>query len=138
LHCSSPGREEEKGTNGSTIRSGPEVQDCFSQSEQGFPAAGKQMGDQATSSAAAGTQLLSSSRSKEQSASAAAAVSARAMGTSVSLVAMWATMPRIVPGTSRGRCQHQVKTREESRRYKSGKGISTSLLWRKYLRELLS
>jgi hypothetical protein len=54
--------------------------------------------------------------------------SASAMGTSVSLVAMWATMPRIVPGTSRGRCQHQVKTREESRRYKSGKGSSTSLL----------
>jgi hypothetical protein len=41
---------------------------------------------------------------------------------------MWATMPRIVPGTSRSRCQHQIKTREESRRYKSGKGSSTSLL----------
>jgi hypothetical protein len=41
LHCSSPGREEEKGTNGSTIRSGLEVPDCFSQSEQGFPAAGR-------------------------------------------------------------------------------------------------
>jgi hypothetical protein len=47
--------------------------------------------------------------------------SARAMGTSASLVAMWATMPRIAQGTSRGRCQHQIKTREESRRYKSGK-----------------
>jgi hypothetical protein len=45
-----------------------------SQSEQEFPAAGKQMGDQATSAAAAGTQPLSSSRSKKQSASAAAAV----------------------------------------------------------------
>jgi hypothetical protein len=74
LHCSSPGKEEEKGTNGSTIRSGPEVSDCFSQSEQGFPAAGRQMADQATSAAAAGTQPLSSSRSKEQSASVAAAV----------------------------------------------------------------
>jgi hypothetical protein len=38
----------------------------------GFLAAGRQMGDQATS-AAVGTQPLSSSRSKEQSASAAAA-----------------------------------------------------------------
>jgi hypothetical protein len=71
LHCCSPGREEEKGTNGSTIRSGPEVQDCFSQSEQGFSAARRQMGDQATSAAVAGTQPLSSSRSKEQSVSAA-------------------------------------------------------------------
>jgi hypothetical protein len=66
--------KEEKGTNGSTIRSGSEVPDCFSQSEQGFPAAGRQMGDQATSAAAAGAQPLPSSRSKEQSASAAAAV----------------------------------------------------------------
>jgi hypothetical protein len=41
LHCSSSGREKEKGTNGSTIRSGLEVPDCFSQSEQGFPAAGR-------------------------------------------------------------------------------------------------
>jgi hypothetical protein len=40
----------------------------------GFLATGRQMGDQATSGAAAGTQPLSSSRSKEQSASAAAAV----------------------------------------------------------------
>jgi hypothetical protein len=38
-------QEEEEGTNGSTIRSGPEVQDCFSQSEQGFSAEGMQMGD---------------------------------------------------------------------------------------------
>ncbi len=29
---------------------------------------------------------------------------------------------------SPGRCQHQIKTREESRRCKSGKGSSTSLL----------
>jgi hypothetical protein len=58
LYCSSPGREEEEGTNGNTMRSGPEVQDCFSQSEQGFSAAGRQMGDQATSAAAAGTQPL--------------------------------------------------------------------------------
>jgi hypothetical protein len=72
--CSSPGREEEKGTNGSTIRSGPEVQDCFSQSEQGISAVGRQMGDQATSAAAVGTQPLSSSRSKEQSAFVAVAV----------------------------------------------------------------
>jgi hypothetical protein len=74
LYCSSPGREEEKGTNGSTIRSGPEVQDCFSQSEQGISAADRQMGDQATSAAAVGTHSFSSSRSKEQSASVAAAV----------------------------------------------------------------
>jgi hypothetical protein len=65
MYCSSPGREEEEGTNGSTIRLGPKVQDCFSQSEQGFSAAGRQMGDQATSAAAVGTQPLSSSRSKE-------------------------------------------------------------------------
>jgi hypothetical protein len=38
----------------------PEVQDCFQQSEQRIPAAGRQMGDQATS-AAASTQPLSSS-----------------------------------------------------------------------------
>jgi hypothetical protein len=67
------GREEEKGTNGSTIRSGSEVQDCFSQPEQGISASGRQMGDQATSAAAAGTHSFSSSRCKEQSASAAAA-----------------------------------------------------------------
>jgi hypothetical protein len=67
LFCSSPGREEEKGTNGSTIRSGLEIPDYFSQSEQGFSAAGRQMGDQATSAAAAaaGTHSFSSSRSKE-------------------------------------------------------------------------
>jgi hypothetical protein len=74
LYCSSPGREEEKGTNDSTIRSGLEVQDCFSQSEQGISAAGRQMGDQATSAAVAGTNLFSSPRSKEQSASVVAAV----------------------------------------------------------------
>ena len=73
LYCSSPGREEEKGTNGSTLRSDPEVQDCFPQSEQGISAAGRQMDDQATSAAAASTHSFSSSRSKEQSASAAAA-----------------------------------------------------------------
>jgi hypothetical protein len=55
LYYSSPGREEEKGTNGSTIRSGPAVQDCFSQSEQEISAAGRQMGDQATSAAAVDT-----------------------------------------------------------------------------------
>jgi hypothetical protein len=51
----------------------PEVQDCFQQSEQRILAAGRQMGDQATS-AATSTQSLSSYRSKEQSTSAAAAV----------------------------------------------------------------
>ena len=67
------GQRREEGTNGSTIRSGSEVPDCFSQSEQGFSAAGRQMGDQATSAAAAaGTQPLPSSRPKKQSASAAA------------------------------------------------------------------
>jgi hypothetical protein len=74
LYCSSPGREEEKGTNGSTIRSGLEVQNCFSQPEQGILAAGRQMGDQATAAAVAGTHSFSSSRSKEQLASTAAAV----------------------------------------------------------------
>jgi hypothetical protein len=43
------------------------------------------------------------------------------MGTSASLVAMWAIMPRIAQGINRGRCQHQIKTGEESRRCKSGK-----------------
>jgi hypothetical protein len=61
--------------------------------------------------------------------------SAREMGTSASLVAIWAIMPRIAQGISRCRCQHQIKTEEESRRCKSGKGSSTSLLWRSYLRE---
>jgi hypothetical protein len=74
MYCSSPDREEEKGTNGSTTRSGPEVQDCFSQPEQGILAAGRQMGDQPTSAAATGTHSFSSTHSKEQSASAAAAV----------------------------------------------------------------
>jgi hypothetical protein len=74
LYCSAPGREEEKGTNGSTLRSDPEVQDCFPQSEQGISAAGSQMGDQATTAAAASTHSFSSSRSKEQSASVATAV----------------------------------------------------------------
>jgi hypothetical protein len=74
LYCSSPGRKEDKATNGITIRLGSGVQDCFSQSEQGISAAGRQMGDQATSAAAAGTHSFSSSRSKEQSTSAAAAV----------------------------------------------------------------
>jgi hypothetical protein len=71
LYYSSPGREEEEGTTVRTLRSTPEVQDCFQQSEQMIPAAGRQMGDQATS-AAASTQPLSSSRSKEPSTSAAA------------------------------------------------------------------
>jgi hypothetical protein len=61
--------------------------------------------------------------------------SAREMGTSASLVAMWAIMPRIAQGISRGRCQHQIKTEGGSRRCKSGKGSSTSLLWRSYLKE---
>jgi hypothetical protein len=68
------GRKEEEGTNGSTVRSDLEVQDCFPQLEQGISAAGTQMGDQATSAAAASTHSFSSSRSKEQSTSAAAAV----------------------------------------------------------------
>jgi hypothetical protein len=59
----------------------------------------------------------------------------REMGTSASLVAMWATMPRIAQRINRGRCQHQIKTRKESRRCKSGKGNSISLLWRSYLKE---
>jgi hypothetical protein len=71
LYCSSPGREEEKGTNGSTLRSDTEVQDCFPQLEQGISAAGRQMGDWATSAASASTHSFSSSRSKKQSASTA-------------------------------------------------------------------
>jgi hypothetical protein len=72
LYSSSPGREEKKGTNGSTLRSNPEVQDCFPQLEQGISAAGRHMGDQATSAAAASTHSFSSSRSKEQSTSSVA------------------------------------------------------------------
>jgi hypothetical protein len=75
LYRSSPGREEEESTNASTLLSNPEVQDCFPQSEQRISVVGRQMGDQATSAAAASTQSFSSSRSKEQSTSAAAAVS---------------------------------------------------------------
>jgi hypothetical protein len=71
LYCSSPGREEEEGTNVRTLRSTPEVPDFFQQSEQRILAAGRQMGDQANS-VAASTQPLSSSRSKEQSTSVAA------------------------------------------------------------------
>jgi hypothetical protein len=74
LYCSSPGREEEEGTNVSTLRSDLEVQDRFPKSEQGILAAGRQMGDQATSAAAASTQSFSSSCSKEHSTSAAVAV----------------------------------------------------------------
>jgi hypothetical protein len=48
--------EEEKGTNVSTLRSNPEVQDCFPQSEQRILAAGRQMSDQTTSAAAAASQ----------------------------------------------------------------------------------
>ena len=55
LYCSSPGKEEKEGTNVSTLRSNPEVHDCFPQSEQRILAAGRQMGDQATSAAAAST-----------------------------------------------------------------------------------
>jgi hypothetical protein len=61
--------------------------------------------------------------------------STREMGTNASLVAMWAIMPRIAQGISRGRFQHQIKTEEESRRCKSDKGSSISLLWRSYLKE---
>jgi hypothetical protein len=61
--------------------------------------------------------------------------SAREMGTRASLVAMWAIMPKIAQGISRGRCQHQIKIEEGSRRCKSGKGSSTSLLLRSYLNE---
>jgi hypothetical protein len=57
------------------------------------------------------------------------------MGTSASLVAMWAIMPRIAQGISRGRSQHQIKIKEEGIRYKSGKESLTSLLWRSYLKE---
>jgi hypothetical protein len=75
LYCSSPSKEEEEGTNVSTLRSTSEVQDCFPQSEQRISAASRQMGDHATSAAAAAiTQSFSSSRSKEQSTSAAASV----------------------------------------------------------------
>jgi hypothetical protein len=37
-------------------------------------------------------------------------------------------MPRIAQEISRGRCQHQIKTREESRRYKSGKELNFTTL----------
>jgi hypothetical protein len=57
------------------------------------------------------------------------------MGRSASLVAMWAIMPRIAQGISRGRCQHQIKTEGESRRCKSDKGSSIPLLWRSYVKE---
>jgi hypothetical protein len=56
------------------LRSDPEVQNCFPQSEQGISAAGRQMGGQTTSAAAASTHSFPSPRSKEQSTSAAEAV----------------------------------------------------------------
>jgi hypothetical protein len=60
---------------------------------------------------------------------------AREMEKSDSLVAMWVIMPRIAQGISKGRCQHQTKIEEDSRRCKSDKGSSISLLWRSYLKE---
>jgi hypothetical protein len=60
---------------------------------------------------------------------------ARGMETSASRVAMWATMPKIAHEIIRGRCQHRTKTEEENRRCRLGKGSSTSLLWRSYLKE---
>jgi hypothetical protein len=60
------------------------------------------------------------------------------MGTSASLVEMWAIMPKFSQGISRGRCPHQIKTKEGSIRCKSGKGSSISLLWRSYLKEQFS
>jgi hypothetical protein len=50
-------------------------------------------------------------------------------------VAMQATMPRIARGISQGRCQHPTKTKGGSRKCKSSKGSSTSLLWRSYVKE---
>jgi hypothetical protein len=61
--------------------------------------------------------------------------SAREMETNASHVAMWAIIPRIARGISRGRCQHQIKTEGESRKCKSDRGSSISLLWRSYLKE---
>jgi hypothetical protein len=61
--------------------------------------------------------------------------SVREMETSASHVAMWIVMPRIAQEISRGRCQHQINTEGESRRCKSDKGSSISLLWRSYLKE---
>jgi hypothetical protein len=54
--------------------------------------------------------------------------SAMGMETNASRVAMWAIMPRIAHGTSRGRCQRQTKAEEESRKCKSDKESSISLL----------
>jgi hypothetical protein len=73
-----------------------------------------------------GTINLSSSSSSN---------SAKGMETNASRVAMQATMPRIARGISQGRCQHQTKTKEGSRKCKLGKGSSTSLLWKSYLKE---
>jgi hypothetical protein len=60
---------------------------------------------------------------------------AKGMETSASRVELWATMPRIAHEISQGRCQYPTKTEEGSRKCKLGKGSSTSLLWRSYLKE---
>jgi hypothetical protein len=57
------------------------------------------------------------------------------METNASRVVMQATMPRIAHEISQGRCQHPAKTEEGSRKCRLGKGSSTSLLWRSYLKE---
>jgi hypothetical protein len=118
LYCSSPGREEEEGTNVSTLRSTPEVQDCFQQSEQGISAADMQMGDQATSTAAASTQPFSSSRSKEQSTSTATAVS---LGKWEQVLHLWQCGPlcQELPKKSA-----EADTSTESRQGKKAEGAS--------------
>jgi hypothetical protein len=60
---------------------------------------------------------------------------AKGMGTNASRVVIQAIMPIIAHGISQGRCQHPTKTEEGSRKCKSGKGSSTSLLWRSCLKE---
>jgi hypothetical protein len=65
-----------------------------------------------------GTINLSSSNSS----------STRGMETNASRVVMQATMPKIAHEISQGRCQHPTKIEEGSRKCKSGKGCSTSLL----------
>jgi hypothetical protein len=62
-------------------------------------------------------------------------MSTKGMETNASRVAMQATMPRIARRISQVRCQHPTKTKGGSRKCKLGKGSSTSLLWRSYLKE---
>jgi hypothetical protein len=50
-------------------------------------------------------------------------------------VATQSTMPRIAHGINQDRCQHLTKKKGRSKKCKSGKGDSTSLLWRSYPRE---